>query len=120
MGRQYHDEASVSHDITATVAEYRFIAYDGGYATSAGGAKDSRGITHTAASAGETVNLITRGSALIECGEALAQWAYVKPAADGSGKAVAGTATNHCGRLLEAAAGAGSVVECELRQHRLT
>lgn len=120
MGRQFHAVATATQKATVALAEYRFVAYDGGYPSAAGGAKDCRGINHTPAAVGEYIELTTHGSGLVEAGEAIAQYAYVKPATDGTGRAVNGTATNNCGRAMEAASGAGAVVECEIQRHRTT
>lgn len=116
-GRQYDKQHSVTIVATAAVAAYRFIAYDGGPATSAGGAKDAQGATESAAEVGEAVSAITSYSGLVEAGGAIAFGDFVKPAADGSGRAIVGAANECCGRALGAAAGAGQIIEVQLLRH---
>ena len=48
-GRQFDKQHAVTLVATAILAANRFIAYDGGYATAAGGAKDSQGVSEQAA-----------------------------------------------------------------------
>lgn len=120
MGRQFHAIATATQRAAVALAEYRFVAYDGGYPSAAGGAKDCRGINHTETAAGDHTVLVTHGTGLVECAEAIAQYAYVKPATDGTGRAAVGTATNNCGRAMYAASGAGAVIECEVHRHRTT
>lgn len=117
-GRQFDKLHALTIVAVAALAEARFIAYDGTHATSAGGAKDSQGVSEHAGEIGDAVTLITSYSAPVEASEAIAQFAYVKPAADGSGRAAVGTATDHCGRALGAAAGAGTIFECEIVKHQ--
>ena len=119
MGSQYYKEISVAVLAAAALAAHRFVAYDGNYATSAGGAKDSRGINEYDAPAGSAASVIVDYSGLAEAAETINAFDFVKPAADGSGKAAVGTATDHCGRAL-AAASAGQLVEVEVLPHRHT
>ncbi|MFM2328070.1 MAG: hypothetical protein RLZZ494_173 [Pseudomonadota bacterium] len=119
-GQQYQADDFLTLTLTGTVSAYRFVGLDGAHATSAGGVHDSAGITHTAGVAGDDVAVITCYSGLIECAEAIAQFGFVKPHADGSGRAINGTATDHCGRLLGAATAAGQLVECMTLRHRHT
>jgi hypothetical protein len=120
MGKQYDKEHAVTKVATAAFAANRFIGYDGAHATGVGGAHDAQGVSETEAAIGQAASLITEYSAPVEAGEAIAAFAFVKPAADGSGKAVTGTATEHCGRALEAAAGDGDVFECQVLPHQHT
>ncbi|QSI33396.1 DUF2190 domain-containing protein [Variovorax sp. RKNM96] len=117
-GRQFSKLSAITIVATAAVSAARFAAYDGGHATSAGGVKDSQGITEHAADVGQAFSAITSYSGLIEANEAFAFGAYLKPAADGSGKAAVGTADDHCGRALGAAAAAGQFVECQVVKHQ--
>ncbi|MDY0035401.1 MAG: DUF2190 family protein [Zoogloea oleivorans] len=120
MGRQYCKmHAATLLALTALDAN-RFVALDGGYATSAGGAKDALGVSESSAAIGDAFPVITGFSALVTTGEAIAQHAFVKPAADGSGKAITGTATDHCGRAMEAASAAGQLLEIRILPHRHT
>lgn len=118
MGKQYDKCHAITKVATAAIAEARFIGYDGAHATSAGGAHDSQGISEYEAPIGGATSLITGYSGLVETSEAIAEGAFVKPAADGSGKAAVGTATDYCGRALGAAAGAGELIEVQPLPHR--
>lgn len=120
MGKQYDKMHAVTAIAIAALSSNRFIGFDGGPATSAGGSHDSQGVSETEAAVGQAVSLITGYSAPVEAGEAIAQYAFVKPAADGSGKAITGTATDHCGMALEAAGGAGQLFEVRILPHRHT
>lgn len=114
-GRQYDKQHAVTLVAMATLAACRFVAYDGGYPTAAGGAKDVQGVTETAADVGEAVSAITGYSALVEAGEAIAFGALVKT--DVVGKAMAGSAADHCGRALGAATAAGQLIEVQVLKH---
>lgn len=116
-GRQADVQHAVTIEATVALAQHRFVAYDGGYATSAGGVKDVQGVSQTAAEIGQAVALTTGYSELVECSAALAFGAYVKPAADGTGRAAAGTLTDHCGRALGATTAAGQKLEVQLKPH---
>lgn len=85
----------------------------------AGGTKDTIGVSESNAAVGDVFPVITGFSALVTAVEPIAQHAYVKPAADGSGMAATGTATDHCGRAMEAAV-AGQLVEVRILPHRHT
>lgn len=118
MGKQYDKQHAVTVLATAALLANRFCGFDGAPATSAGAGHDAQGVTEMEAAAGSAVSVITAYSAPVEAGEAIAQFAFVKPAADGSGKAITGTATDHCGFALEAAGAAGQVFEVRLLPHR--
>lgn len=118
MGRQYDKQHAVTMLATAAIEANRFIAHDGGYATNAGAAKDTVGVSESSAGIGDVFPVITGFSALVVASEAIAQHAFVKPAADGSGKAAVGTATDHCGRAMEAAGTIGQLVEIRILPHR--
>ncbi|MBS0354022.1 MAG: DUF2190 domain-containing protein [Proteobacteria bacterium] len=122
MGRQYQKTNAVTIVASAAVVGYRFIAHDGGYATSAGGNKDTLGVSESAADVGAAFSAVTGFSFLVEAGEALAEHAFVKPAADGSGKAITGSATDHCGRVMpgSSSSAAGQLVEIRILPHRHT
>lgn len=68
-----------------------------------------QGVTENAAEVGEAVALTTGYNALVEAGEALGFGVLVKP--DATGRAVAGTAADHCGRSLGAPTAAGQLFE---------
>lgn len=103
---------------TAPVLANRFLGYNGAHASATtGGAADAQGVSETAAATGEAVTVVTRYSYLVEASAAIVRNAFVKPAADGSGRAVAGSMTDHCGRALAAATAAGQLIEVEILKH---
>ena len=114
-GRQYNKVHAVTLVALALLAANRFVAYDGGYPSIAGGAKDAQGVSETAAEVGEVVSVITGYSALVEAEAAIAFGALVKVGTDG--KAIAGTLADHCGRALGAATAAGQLIEVQLYKH---
>lgn len=116
-GRQYDKNHVITIVAIVAIAANRFVAYDGGYATAAGGVKDSQGISESAAAVNEAFTAVTRYSYLVEVSEAVAFGDYLKPAADSSGRAAVGTATVHCARALGAAA-VGQLVEAQIVTHR--
>lgn len=116
-GRQYDKRHSVTMVAIAVVAAARFVGYDGAHATSAGGVHDCQGVSETAADVGEAFSATTDYSQLVEASGAIAFGDYVKPAADGSGKAAVGALGDHCGRALGAAGGAGELVEVQIVKH---
>jgi hypothetical protein len=119
-GQQFQRQFGVTVEATADLARGRFVAYDGGYATAAGGVKDSQGVSQSAALTGQAVTLTTSYSELVECSAAIAFGDYVKPATDSTGRAAVGTATEHCGRALGATTAAGQFVEVQIVTHRRT
>lgn len=115
-GRQFDKQHAITLIAAAALASCRFVAYDGGYPTVAGGAKDVQGVTEFAAeAAGDAVTAITGYSALVEAGEAIAFGVLVKT--DATGKAVTGSAADHCGRALGAATAAGQLIEVQVLKH---
>jgi hypothetical protein len=114
-GRQFDKQHAITLVATAALAAHRFVAYDGGYPTAAGGAKDVQGVTETAAASGEAVAVVTSYSYLVEAGGAVAFGALVKP--DLTGRAVTGSLTEHCGRALGAATAEGQLIEVEILKH---
>lgn len=115
-GRQYDKQHAVTLVAAAALIACRFVAYDGGYPTISGGAKDVQGVTESAAeAAGDAVTVITGYSALVEAAEAIAFGTLVKT--DMAGKAVPGTAADHCGRALGAATAAGQLIEVQVLKH---
>lgn len=114
-GPQHDKQHAVTIVATASVDAYRFIAYDGGYASGATGINDVQCISETSAEPGEAFCGVTGYSYPVRASVALARGDYVKPSADGSGRAAKGTATDHCARALHAVI-ADKLVECELIQ----
>lgn len=117
-GAQYDKQHAITIVATAAIAAARFAAYDGTHATSAGGAKDAQGISETSADIGQAFTAITGYSGLVEASAAIAFGDYVKPAADGSGKAAVGAVDEHCGRALGAATAAGQLFEVQIVKHQ--
>lgn len=114
-GRQYDKRHAVTVLAAVAIAPYRFVGYDGGYATSAGGVHDCQGASESPAAAGEALPVITDYSALVECGGDIAFGDYVKPGTDG--KAVVGAADEHCGRALGAGSD-GRIIEVQIVKHQ--
>lgn len=115
MGRQYDKQHAITMVATAELAAHRFIAYDGGYPSAAGGAKAVQGVSESSAQTGEALSVVTSYSYLVEAAAAIAFGQLVKP--DASGKAVVGSLTEHCARALGAATQAGQLVEVQLLPH---
>jgi len=116
-GVQYQKRNAVTMVLTAVALPNRFMAYDGTYATSAGGVKDAQGVSETGGEIGDAISVVTDYSYPVEAGAAIAFGDYLKPAADGSGRAAVGTLTDHCARALGAASAAGQLVEAERVKH---
>lgn len=114
---QYEKLHDTSVTASVALASNRFVAYDGGYPSAAGGLKDVRGVSQHMAAVGERVGLAKHGTFPVESSAAIAYGDYVKPATDGTGRAAVGTLTDSCGRALNAATAAGQLVEVELYRH---
>lgn len=114
-GCQYDKQHAITMVATTALAAHRFIAYDGGYPSAAGGAKAVQGVSESSAQAGEALSVVTSYSYLVEAAAAIAFGQLVKP--DASGKAVVGSLTEHCARALGAATQAGQLVEVQLLPH---
>lgn len=115
---QYDKTHSTTVILTAALAANRFTSYAGAAASATvGGTADAQGVSETEGQPGDAVSVITGYSAPVEASAPIAKGAFVKPAADGSGRAVTGSATDHCGRALTAAAAAGDLFEVELYRH---
>jgi hypothetical protein len=115
-GRQFDKTHAVTLVAQSAIAAHTFVGYDGNPATSAAGVHDSQGIAEFDAIAGDALTVVTRYSYLVVAGAAIAFGDYLKPAADGSGKAIVGAAGEHCARALGTAV-AGQLVEAQLVQH---
>lgn len=115
---QYEKTHATTRVLTAQVKVARFVSYAGAHASAtAGGTQDAQGVSEMAGEIGDAIPVITGYSGIVEASAAIAAGAYVKPAADGSGKAAAGSAADHCGRALTAAGGAGALFEVEILTH---
>lgn len=116
-GLQHQKDDAITVVATAPIAINRIVAYDGAYATSAGGVHDAQGVSEMDAATGDALSVVTEYSYIVECSEAIAFGAYVKPAADGSGRGAVGTLTDHCGRALGATTAAGQWFEMQIVKH---
>ena len=118
-GRQFDKRHAVTVTAQGALIKHRFVSYDGLHtpAVPSSGPKDAQGIAEESAAVGEAVSVVTDYSYLAECSEALALGDYVKPAADGSGRAAKGTLTDHCGRALGATSAAGQLLEVQIVKH---
>lgn len=118
-GRQFDKRHAVTVTATAAVTKHRFASYAGAHApvAPANGTQDSQGVFEESAASGEAVSVVTDYSYLVEASAAIALGDYVKPAADGSGRAAPGSLADHCGRALGAAAAAGQLVEVQIVKH---
>lgn len=114
-GRQFDKQHAVTLVALTALAAHRFVAYDGGYPSIAGGVKDCQGVTESSAEAGDAVTAVTGYSYLVEAEAAIVFGALVKVGTDG--KAITGSATDHCGRALGAATQAGQLIEVQLYKH---
>ena len=117
-----YGKQEVTHAILRVAVEdirpRRFVAWEGSYAVPDGGPEqDSCGVSFRGAEAFSQLVVITHYSALVEAGEEIGFAEYVRPADDGSGRAVRGSMHNHCGRALQPARGAGSFFEVQLLPH---
>ena len=116
-GAQHQKRFAVTLVAMAAIAVNRFVAYDGTYATAAGGAKDCQGVSESDAAVNDAVSVVTDYSYLVEASAPIALFDYVKPAVDGTGRAAVGTLADHCGRALGAATAAGQLVEVQIVKH---
>ena len=116
-GAQYSKITALTIIAAAALAANRIIAYDGGYATAAGGVKDAQGVSETAAAQGDALTLVTSYSYPVECSAAIALGDYIKPAVDSTGRAAVGSLADHCGRALGATTAAGQLVEMQIVKH---
>jgi len=106
--------ASKTHSVTViaatALAVNRFISHAGAYATSS---NDVLGVSEIAAAADRACSCVTGYSWPVLAAEAVAEGDWVKPAGDGTGRAVVGSETDACGRAI-AAASAGQLVDVRL------
>ena len=124
MGRQYEFIHATTVVLAADVgpeglSEYRFISKDGHYATSAGGLKDSLGTSAQDSYQG-AIPVITGYTGLVMLGGTVQPGDFLKPADDGSGRAVAGTADEHCAVVRSSTEGGteGNIIEVIIVPHR--
>lgn len=115
-GLQFNKRNAITMVAMAAVVANRLMGYDGLYATSAGGVKDCQGISESDAAINDALPVVDGYSFPLECSVAIAFGDYIKPAADGSGRAAVGTIGDHCARALGAAA-IGQLVEAQIVRH---
>lgn len=116
-GLQHQKDDAVTVVATAALVTNRIVAYDGAYATAAGGAHDAQGVSEMGGAIGAAVSVVTEYSYLVECSEAVAFGDYVKPAVDGTGRGAVGSLADHCGRALGATTAAGQLFEMQIVKH---
>lgn len=115
-GLQHNKCDAVTLVATVAIVANRMIGYDGAYATSAGGVKDSQGVSEFDAPIGGAFSVVTEYSYPVLASVTVAFGDYIKPAADGSGQAAIGTIGDHCGRALGGCT-AGQLFEMQVVQH---
>ena len=116
-GLQHQKTDAITLVAIAALSINRIIGYDGGYATSAGGVHDAQGVSEMDAAVGDAVSVVTEYSYLVEASATIAFGDYIKPAADGTGRAAVGGITDHCGRALGAASAVGGLFEMQIVRH---
>jgi hypothetical protein len=118
-GRQFDKRHAVTITATADISAHRFVSYGGAHAPAApaSGLQDSQGVAEENAATGEAVSVVTDYSYTVEASEALDLGDYVKPAADGSGRAAKGAPDDHCGRALGSVSAAGQLLEVQIVRH---
>lgn len=116
-GQQMQKRFAVTIVAATALAANRIIAYDGGYASSVGGVKDAQGVSESDCAVNDAVSIVTDYSYLVEASAAVAFGDYIKPASDGTGRAVVGTLADHCGRALGSATAAGQLFEMQIVRH---
>ena len=92
MTRQFDKKHAETVVATAAIVANRFVCRAGTHAPAApaNGNQDSIGIAEESAAVGEAIPAVTEYSYLVEASAAITKGAYLKPAADGSGKAAVG------------------------------
>jgi hypothetical protein len=117
MNQQYDKQHATTVIATAAIEPNRFVGYGGAHASSAEGLSDAQGVSETFASPGDAVSCITAYSALVEVAETIAFGDFVTVGNDGTGRAIVGTAADHCGRALGDAPQPGQLVEVQVLEH---
>lgn len=118
MGRTYDKQHATTVVLTADIEAKRLVSFAGGYpsgAANAGGSIDAQGVAEFGGKAGDAISVITGYSAIVTAGGEIAKGGFVKPGA--TGKVVAGTLADHCGRAVDAASGDGVEIEVILLPH---
>jgi hypothetical protein len=103
------------HSITVMASEAvrgrRFVSIDGRHAATSA---DAVGISEQDCEPGRALSALTGYSGLMEAAGAIPFGSLVKPASDGSGRAVIGSGTDYCGRAMTAAVRAGDALVVRL------
>lgn len=95
---------SITRIASAVVSAWRFININGAHAASSA---DVVAISEQAAAVDKAFSAVTGYSCWVECAEAIAAGDLVRPAADGSGRAVRGFPGDACGRAMSGGAVGG-------------
>lgn len=109
-GLQFDKQHAITLVASAAIQAHRFISYQGEHGQDSANVQC---ISETAAEPGDAFAGVTSYSYPVEAAEAMQLGDYLKPATDGSGRAVKGSAKDHCGRALHPCL-AGRIVECQL------
>ena len=119
MTRQFDKKYAATVVATAAIVANRFVCRAGTHAPAApaNGNQDSIGIAEESAAVGEAIPAVTEYSYLVEASAAITKGAYLKPAADGSGKAAVGAIGDHCAVAMGAATAAGQLIEAQIVKH---
>ena len=119
MTRQFDKKHAETVVATAAIVANRFVCRAGTHAPAApaNGNQDSIGIAEESAAVGEAIPAVTEYSYLVEASAAITKGAYLKPAADGSGKAAVGAIGDHCAVAMGAATAAGQLIEVQIVKH---
>lgn len=117
-GAQFQRFTALTILATVVLAANRLVSYAGAYATAAGGGTaDCQGVSQSAADIGDALAITTSYSEVVEASAAIAFGDWIKPAADGTGRAAVGSRTDNCGRALGATSAAGQLVEVQILKH---
>ena len=107
MSLPYQPLHSITLMASQAVTNQRFVDSAGKHAVSAA---DAVGISEQDCQPDRAFSALTGYSGLVEAGAAIAAGSLVKPAGDGSGRAVPGSNGDSCGRAVTDAARAGDVL----------
>ena len=110
----HQKEDAVTVVLTSNVEANRLIGFDGAYATSAGNGHDVQGVSECAGVIGDAIAVVTEYSYIVDVAEPIPLHAYVKPAADSSGRAAVGTVADNCGIAIAVTA---TQIELAIQRH---
>lgn len=107
MSKQNTPILTLTHRLTGTVAQYRFVTPAG---AQAGADAYTLGVSRVAGVSGDDIAVDVLGTAIVEAGAAVAAGASLK--SDASGRAITwATSGAKVGIALQAASGAGEFIE---------